>query len=272
MEQEKLTNENYHSTEQKKQWMGYSQFKDFQNCEVQALAIVNGEYEKPSTDALLFGSYVDAYFSNELNDFVTKHPEMFNSKTGELKASFKNVENVIQAYENDPLAKKYWSGEHQVIMTGEIEGVPVKIKIDSYFPHKAIVDGKVMKDMEPVWIEATDEDTGDKYNKKVDFIQAYRYDLEAAFYQCICEQNTGDKLPFILNVVTKEEYPDKALIQIDQEYIDAALEEIKSKIVRYDRIKKGEIEPEGCGHCPVCRSKKQLTGVMSYKRLFKKGE
>ena len=41
---------------------------------------------------------------------------------------------------------EYMSGEKQVIMTGEIEGVPVKIKIDSYHPNKMIVDLKVMSE------------------------------------------------------------------------------------------------------------------------------
>ena len=47
---------------------------------------------------------------------------------------------------------------------------------------------------------------------------------------------------------------------------------VKSKIKHFNDVKKGLIEPKGCGHCSVCRSKKTDTRVISYKRLFKKGE
>ena len=268
-----LTNENYHSTEMRKAYMGYSQFKDFLKCEKEALAKVNGEVELKQTDALLFGSYVDAYFSNELDTFIPAHPEMFNSKTGELKAAFKSVETVIDTIKNDELMMKYLNGEHQVIMTGEIAGVKFKIKIDALHRNKAIVDQKVMRDLEDVWVEKVDEN-GNLRNVKVDFIEAWNYTLEGAIYQEIERQNhlaeTGEdrKLPFILAVVTKEEAPDKLLVKIDQEYLDKALAEVIEKAPRFAAIKRGEIEPVGCGRCSVCRQSKKLTGVKSYKQLF----
>ena len=76
--------------------------------------------------------------------------------------------------------------------------------------------------------------------------------------------------PFIIAATTKEESPDKALIQIDQEYLDKALEEVKELAPRYDLIKRGLLEPMGCGNCPVCRAKKKLTRVVSYKEYFEK--
>ena len=206
----KLNSENYHSTEERKIYMGYSQFKDFLGCEKQALARVNGEVEDKTSEALLFGSYVDAYFSKEMDEFTKNHSEMFNIKTGELKAPYKNIEEVIKTIEEDELLLKYLNGEHQVIMTGIIAGVKFKIKIDSYHPGKLIVDQKIMRNMEMVWIEVPTEN-GDTRNIKVDFIEAYRYDLEGAIYQEIERQwniehgdGTDRKLPFILAVTTKK--------------------------------------------------------------------
>ena len=270
-----LTNENYHSLEMKMEYMGYSQFKDFLSCERQALARIKGEIEEKSSPALLFGSYVDNYFSKEIpmDTFVSQHPEMF-TKQGTLKSDFKNIESVIKTIENDELLYKYLSGEHQVIMTGVIAGVKFKIKIDSYFPDKVIVDQKIMKDMKDVWVEVVDED-GNKRNVKMDFIMAWRYDLEGAIYQEIERQNylkehgIDRKLPFVLAVTTKEDVPDKELIEIDQDILDKALEEVIEKAPRYAAIKRGEIEPSGCGECDVCRLNKKLTGVFSYKTLFK---
>lgn len=269
-----LTNENYHGAEARMEYMGYSQFKDFLVCEKQALARAKGEIEDKSSSALLFGSYVDNYFSHEIpmDVFVAKHPEMF-TKQGALKSDFKNVETVIQTIEGDELLTKYLGGEHQVIMTGVIAGVKFKIKIDSYHPNKVIVDQKIMKDMKDVWVETVDED-GNKRNVKLDFVMAWRYDLEGAIYQEIERQNhlaqTGEdrKLPFVLAVTTKEDAPDKELIEIDQDVLDAALREVVEKAPRFDAIKRGEIEPNGCGDCEVCRKEKKLTGVFSYKKLF----
>lgn len=269
-----LTNENYHGTEARKEYMGYSQFRDFLMCEKQALARVNGEVEDKTSPALLFGSYIDNYFSKEIpmDEFVAKHQEMF-TKQGTFKADFKNIESVISTIEGDELLSKYLGGEHQVIMTGEIAGVKFKIKIDSYHPNKVIVDQKIMKDMKDAWVEERDED-GEKRNVKKNFVMAWRYDLEGAIYQEIERQThlreTGEdrKLPFVLAVTTKEDTPDKELIQIDQDVLDKALAEVIEKAPRFDAIKRGEIEPKGCGDCNVCRKEKKLTGVFPYKKLF----
>ncbi len=263
--EDNLNNENYFSEPNKKKYMSASLFKDFLKCEVYALAKVNGEIEDKKSDALLFGGYVDAYFSNELDDFIAKNPEMF-TKQGTLLAKYKSIEDVIHTIEDDEMLMKYLNGEKQVVMTGEIAGVPWKIKIDAYHPGKLIVDQKIMKDMEKIWIEKNG------CNVKVDFVEAYRYDIQGASYQEIVRQNTNDKLPFVLAVTTKEESPDKALIKIDQEYLDQALEEIEAKAPRFWKILQGREAPVGCGHCPACRARKKITGVMSYKKLFKETE
>lgn len=264
---EELNNENYHSIEARKKYLGSSQFKDFLKCEKEALAKINGEIEEKSTDALLFGSYVDAYFSNELNDFIPKHPEMFNAKTGELKAPFKNVETVIKSIEEDEMMTKYLSGEHQVIMVGKIGGELFKIKIDSYFPNQLIVDQKIMRDLEPVWVERIDQN-GNLRNVKTDFVDAFGYLYQACIYQEIVRQNTGKTLPFVLAVTTKEEVPVNKLIKIDQEYLDETLLEVIEKAPRFGAIKRGEIAPVGCGKCSVCRKEMKVQGVESYKKLF----
>ena len=266
-EQFNLTDENYHLPEARKQYLGASMFKEFMKCEVMGLAKVNGEFEDEKSDALLFGSYVDAYFSGELDDFIENNPDLF-TKQGTLKSQFKAVEDVIQAIEEDPMLMKYLSGEKQVIMTGEIAGVPFKIKMDSYHPGKLIVDQKVMRDMNPVWVEK------DGKNIKTDFIEAYGYDIQGAIYQEIESQNseTHEKLPFVLAVATKEEYPDKELIEIDQYFLDNALDLVKARAPRYWSIIQGKTTPVGCGHCPACRKIKKITGVMSYNRLFKEKE
>lgn len=260
-----LTSENYHSPEARKHYLGASMFKEFMKCEVMGLAKVNGTIEDKKTTALLVGSYIDAYFSGELDQFKDENPEIFK-KDGTLLKDYVQAEEIIKFIEEDELLMKYLGGEHQTIMTGEIEGVPFKIKMDSYHKGKLIVDQKVMKDMEDVW--------DDKDHKYKDFIEAYGYDIQGAIYQLIESQNSEDhrKLPFVLAVATKEDIPNKELIEIDQYYLDKALDLVKAKAPRFWDIIQGKTTPIGCGKCPACRQIKKLTGVKSYNRLFKEKE
>ena len=260
----KLTNDNYYSLEANKVYMSSTQFKDFMKCEKEGKAKALGELVEPKTDALLFGGYVDAYFSGELEQFKAQNQDMFNTRTGELKAPFKNIQEVIDTIESDELLLQALSGEKQKIFVGEISGVPFKIKIDSYFENRLIVDQKIIKDLDLLWVEQNGK------NVKTDFVSAYGYDIQMAIYQEIVRQNTGLVLPCVLAITTKQECPDKALLKIDQVYLDRALEIVKALAPRYAKIKNGEIEPLGCGKCPTCRKGKKLDGITLYSAYFHK--
>ncbi len=237
---ENINEDNYYTPESDMAYMSYSQFKDFLECEAQALAIVKGELAEPVTTALLQGSYVDAYFSGEIEKFKEENPLIFK-KDGTLKADFEVCERVIKAIEEDEyLLNGFYKGNPQTILTGEIAGVPFKGKLDMLYPDK-IVDMKCMASVDPVWDE--------KERRKKPFYSNYRYDLQAAIYQELLFQNTGKRLPYFLAVVTKEKTPRKLVYEFSQEVLDAALEEVKAKAPRFQAIKKGEIEPNECGSC-----------------------
>lgn len=258
-----LNKDNYYSVESNLEYMSASQFKDFVKCEKEGLAKVKGEISEEPSSAMLFGSYIDAYFSGELEDFKVNTPQLFK-KDGTLYKDYEKVNDVIAAIESDQLMMHYLSGKHQVIMVGEINGVKFKIKIDSLL-EDAIVDQKIMSSYkELIWVERNGR------NVKVDFVDAYGYDIQGAIYQEIVRQNIGKKLPFILAVTTKEENPDKALIEIDQYWLDKALDFVKERCERYDLIKKGVIEPQGCGRCPTCRKGLICHEIVSYEELYHK--
>ena len=248
-----ITNENYFSQEAQMKYIGSSQFKAFDRCEAGALAEIKGEYEREKTTSLLVGSYVDAHFEGTLDLFKAKNPEIF-TRSGDLKSEYKKAENIIQRIERDRLFTEFMSGEKQVIKTGEIEGVPVKIKMDSYFPGDKIVDLKIMKDFAPVYVEG---------KGRLNFIEAWGYDIQAAIYQMI----EGSNLPFYIAAATKESVPDIAVIRIPQENIEVAKEYVKSKIVRFAAIKEGYINPERCEHCDYCKQTKILTEPMDMEEL-----
>lgn len=274
-----LTAENYFSPENQMKYMGSSQFKDFMDCEARALAIVKSEWEEPKTTAQLVGGYVDTHFDGTLDIFKAKHPEIFTQR-GTLKSEYQHAEYIIQRIERDELFMLMMSGKRQVILTGEIQGVPVKVKIDCLvdadlykrivekFPRVAvpfdnfegaIVDMKIMKDFAPVW----NDDKG-----RVPFIEAWGYDIQAAMYQEIERQNRGENaapLPFFIDGATKEKpEPDLCLFYIPQERTDSAMEVIKAQIQYFDGIKKGLFPPARCEKCDYCKATKMLTGSVNY--------
>lgn len=252
----KLTNGNYFSPDANKSFWSVSQFKEFDKCEALGLASAQGRFHRETTDALLIGSYVDAYFSGELDEFVGKHENEMFKKNGELYAKFENANKMINAVECQPLMMEYLEGEKQVVRTGKLFGVDWKIKMDVCNGER-IVDFKTVKDFEPLYKEGFG---------KLNWIEYWGYDIQGAVYQKIEQISSGrDKpLPFYIVAVTKEKVPNVAVIQISQSVLDTALSVVEAKIDKFDLMKTGEIEPEGCGKCEYCKSVKVLTEPSVY--------
>lgn len=242
----KLTQKNYHSLKANLEYMSCSQFKAFSHCQESALAEIKGKYEREKSTALLVGSYVDAWAEGSLAEFKAANPDILK-KDGALKAEYVQAEEIIERIKKDNLFMRYMSGLKQVIMTGTINGVAVKIKVDSLLPDK-IVDLKVMRDFKNVYT-----DSG-----SVPWFEAWEYDLQGAVYQEIVRQNTGKVLPFYLAAATKEKITDIDIVHIEQNYLDLSLERFKSEVNTFDAIKNGIIEPERCEKCDYCRLTKKL--------------
>lgn len=258
---EKLTEGNYFSNKMNIKYTGSSQIKNFIDCEARTLAELKGEWEEPKTDSLLVSSYIDEAISGTLDMFKEQNPQIF-TRTGDLKAQYRIAEKVIEQINDDPMFLKYVSGEHQVIMTGEISNVPVKIKIDSYFKDKAIIDLKAMKDLELIWNSTN--------KRKENFIENFDYILQASLYQEIVQQNTGNQLPFIIAVCTKQEYSERALLSISQEELNTKLEFIKGYLPHVQELKEGKIEPTFCGKCNYCKSLAKCDKIYDYNYYFTK--
>jgi hypothetical protein len=271
----KLTAENYYSPEANWVYMSASQFKSFRKCEAAALAELRGEWGKKDSIALLVGSYVDAYFSGELEQFKAEHPEIFTKKN-ELKADFQKAHTICERIDRDELARLLLSGKHQTIKTGKIAGVWFKTKSDSLltarqveaickkFPQvrelvpfggAMIVDLKCMKDFENIW--------DDELHERVNFIEFWGYDTQGAIYQKVDNR----MLPFVIMAATKEAEPDVEAMYIPDEDLAFALSEVEALSPRYAAIKRGEIDPVGCGKCAYCRSMKRLSVIKNYRNL-----
>lgn len=253
----KLTEGNYHSLEANKTYWSVSQFKSFMDCQASALAEITGEYIRPTTEAFLQGGYVDAHFSGTEDAFVANHPEIVNSRSGELKAAYKKAQDAIDRAERDNYFMSHLSGESQVIMTAELFGKPWKVKIDSLHDDK-IVDLKYMRDMSSVY----------KGGEWKPFVTAYGYDIQGYIYQAVVEAVTGKHLPFYLAVVTKEDPADIAIIHIPDKFLNVNKGMIEHYLPEFDAVKQGKVEPVRCESCAYCRQSKILTGAVEYETLL----
>ena len=246
-----LTEGNYYGQESNRAFMSVSQYKDFMKCPAMAMAKLRGEYEPEYGRALLLGSYVDEMLTGteeSVKKFIVEHmPELFK-KNGDRYADIQQADETIVRIRKQPLMMHYLSGQHQVIMTGEIEGVPFKIKIDSYNPGEYIADLKYMASLRSP-------------NMFQPMIQYWGYDTQAAVYQEIVRQNTGKQLPFMFVVATKEKPAHLALGEISQWNMDEALDAVKKHIRRFQATKDGKEEAERCEDytCDYCTSTKMIT-------------
>lgn len=254
----KLTESNYFSTEASMEYMGASQFKDFEKCQSLALAKIKGEFVQEKTDALLVGSYVDAHFSKSLDLFKLQNPEIFLKGKSELKQQYKNADEIIQRLERDNFFMSFMGGEVQVIKTGTIAGVKFKIKIDNYYKGEKIVDLKIVRDFEKMW----------KDGLPITFIENWGYDLQGAIYQEVVCDETFERLPFYLACATKEKEPDLMIIDISQDRLDYKLDYVREYAPFFDKIKKGEVAPTRCEECDYCKRTKVLSKVISMEDLL----
>ncbi len=258
-----LTPENYYSDEANKRFLSNSLFKSLYGYPAhphpcQAAAVYGG---KETTEALLVGSYMDAWFesTNAFEDFCREHENQIYTKSGKTKYKFIiDADNAINRVRKDKTFMRFMGGSHQTVLTGTIAGHPFKIKMDAYHPGEMIVDLKYVKSSMPVWNEVL--------KQRVSFIEDYGYTIQGAIYQEVEYQNSGKKLPFYIAYVTKDAEPDFGVVQIPQELLDEALEFVKINLTAkpYQSIL---MAPKACGRrsCPYCRKNKKLSGPMDWK-------
>ena len=273
----KLTSKNYYGAKSNREFMSVSQFKQFKKCEAMALAELKGEYKRPKSKALLLGSFVDEMLTgtkrSQIKFVYDNFFELFQKSSKLCKlddagrktfvtdffADLFNADNkpyaeIVQALETiekikkQPLMMEHFKSKHQTIMTGEIAGVPFKIKMDNYKPGEFIADGKYMASLRSP-------------NLFEPMVKYWSYDIQGAVYQEIVYQNTGKRLPFYLDIATKETPSHLAVAEIKQYDLDEALEVVKALAPRFQAIKNGEIEPERCGEydCNYCTETNIIT-------------
>lgn len=241
-----LNDKNYYSQESNQTFFSVSQYKDFCKCEAMAIAKIRGEYEQPTTKAMLIGILCDRWFEGTLEQLREESPNIFYCRNGSLRADFHKADQIIKRVQQDERFMQYMSGEKQKILTFEMFGTPWKMKMDS-FDERRITDLKVVQNF-----------------KSLAF---WRYDLQGAVYQAGVEACGYGRLPFYLAAATKDKVTDFDIFQIDQPTLDMALWEIEENMPRFIAVKSGIEEPYYCGVCDYCKSVKKAR-IRNYSELL----
>lgn len=257
-----LLGEDYYSVASARQYWSISQYKRFRECEARALAELEGEWEdQRDNTALLVGNMVHSYFESPEahKKFMDENADAMISKTGktkgQLKSDFLVGQRMIERLEADKEFMEYYVGQKEVAVTGKIEGVEFKGKIDCLNVEKGyFVDIKTTKsdiDTE-VWVR--DEASGK--NIQVRWFEAWGYILQMAAYKKMLEEEYGKEFLPIIYAVTKEPYPDtRAIVFESQKILDYELTKLSVLIQRLDKVKRGEEKAIPCGRCEYCKSK-----------------
>lgn len=272
-----LTRDNYYTSEADWEYMSCSQFQRFCECEAKAMAMLEGRWADKPGEAFNVGNYFHTYFegAEAHAQFIAEHEdEIFKKRPqGAKYAPYQKADEMITTAANDPLIRSFidMPGENERIMTGEIYGVPWRIRLDKYVSDgRLIIDWKTCANIgELKWNDALRE--------KVTFIDNYGYQMRAAVYAEIEKQNSGEQNDphFIIVAISKQDPPDKEVLSLNhRQRWDYELEQIKERLPYIQAVKEGRMKPKRCGICEYCRSTKVLQYIKPYYVLmpeFKEG-
>ena len=244
-----------------KEYMSFSQWKQFISCEAKALAILKGDWIEEPSKSLLQGRFFETALleADNLDEFIKLNEEELLYKSGKnkgsLKAEFQEALDTANRVSKDNIFHKYIQGEKQVSLEKEIDGVLWKGLID-IVNDEAIIDLKYIRSLEPIW--------NDEARRKLDFISHYKYGKQLALYQHLYALETGIFLPCYIAVVTKESYADYEVIHLPDELLEEELDFLLKTTPRFIDIKLGKEEARRCNTCDYCRATKKLTAVKDF--------
>jgi hypothetical protein len=270
-----LTQSNYYTHETDWQYMSFSLYKDFKKCEAQALAKLKEDWQPTSNPVpLLVGNYVHSFFESkdaherwlnqEDKDGVSNRQKTMTKPTkkdpnGHLRSDFKVADSMINALKDDYFFRQaYLPGDKEKIVTGKINGVVWKGKIDSLN-----LDGGYFCDLKTV----------DDINKKhwnvdlgryTNFIFDRGYHLQMAIYKELIKQTFGVECEPLIFAVSKQAPPAKLAIDFTDveslNYMGFGLQEVEDSQQHILDVMHGEIKPKRCEKCEYCRQTAQLDG------------
>lgn len=244
--------------------MSVSQFKSFRECEAKTMAVLKGEFQEPTTNALLVGSYLHAAFESEeaFQKFIEENNSAIFKSRGGKYADFEMADKMIETLKSDSFVMFALEGEKEQIYTAELWGTEWKVKIDNInHQHKFFSDIKTTSDLyKRYWSE--------KYDGWVTFVEYWDYVLQMAVYRRVLQENLGQTYTPYIVAVTKENPPNKAVLHFDESRFEFEYEYIESYIGRIIDVKNRKLEPKRCEKCDYCRSTKMLRDTIEIGMLL----
>lgn len=241
-----LTQSNYHSPEAKARWMSSSDVKKAMRCEA---AWIGGDVDDEDKNAFIFGHLFEALLTGE----EYENPLVYSSKgptKGQVKAEYKPAYEMAEAVRRSPaLAKIIDRSRKQVIMTGEIGGLPFRVMCDLLDVDGSIYDIKSARSFSPQY----DEDRA-AYR---DWWAAWEYPVQLWVYHEIARQN-GLAVPRAGLIAAAKDNADVQALVFGRETMEAAEADARYTIESMSAILRGD-EPGACMHCRWCVSQKIIT-------------
>lgn len=260
-----LNQKNYHSNEMNQQYMSVSQFKGFVECEAKSMAKLSGAYQEPSSNALIVGSYVHAALESDevFEEFLAENSgAIFKTRGNGKYADFETADRMIETLKNDRFAMFALEGEKEQIYTANLWGTDWKIKVDSiHHGRKTFTDIKTTQDLHKRYWST-------KYDEWVSFVESWDYVLQMAVYRRVLQENLGFTYTPYMVAVTKENYPNKAVLHFDESRFEFEYEYLEMKMERVLKVKSGQIDSVRCEKCDYCRSTKILKDTMEIGELI----
>lgn len=137
-----------------------------------------------------------------------------------------------------------------MILTGELNGMPMRCMMDLMDRDGSIYDLKAMRSFLPIY-----DTTREEY---MDWWAYWGYPIQLYIYREIARQN-GLDAPRVGLIAASKTDGDVQAIAFGDEIMQAAAADTAYIMQRMQQILSGQEEPTACGHCAWCMSHKRIT-------------
>lgn len=260
MTHDQLNRDTYHTPAASRAWVGIHQFQDWIECPARTAAELSPglsiemeaafrEY-KWEKACFLVGQYIHTAMGEPeaLPAFVEYHRADIYQKNGKPYAEFAHADKLVSRAHREPDVQALLAvGKPEIIMVGQIAGLPWKIAVDWLAPG-LFADWKSASSFDDGWAEI------DGRNVKVPWY--YDYWPQMATYREIIRQNTGESLPAYIVGLRKPtpSYPPavQAVCFDDDARLASALAKVEGWVPQVARWRSGEDACTPCGKCWWC--------------------
>ena len=206
--------------------------------------------------AFRFGHLFEAALTmhgEELAAWLSAHPEMSSKsgpRKGQLLAELSEAPEMAAAVRRSRfLGRIIRRSRKQVILTGTLFGLPVRVMMDLLDNDGSIYDIKAMRNFQPIYDPVREE--------YLDWWAYWNYPMQLYIYREIARQN-GIRVPRVGLIAASKSNHDVQAISFGEEIMEAAASDVEYTMHRMaDVLYKGET-PEMCGQCSWCVSRKRI--------------